>query len=772
MRIAFGRKSVERSRYGSAVTVVALALAGTIVASPVRGHDDPGVDKITDFAAVTEVWTDKDWSDGFLFLPKDAEICVIAIFQHPNHDRYSMKLTTKIGDQTVETVVPYFDVVEKCNDDVEMNGTEKYYDPQTMQWRLVGSPSNGITNVLQGSRHDECSLRAPWTINVQGYEHDDDAAEILKKIAKALKDASGLLPDEKWNLASKAGAALAEFIASLFSNRKIGEVTLDFPPTDDGPKTASGAHLTDVTAQVMQESRDGGAACQTATSTSTSTSTATPTATVPEPTDTATQTGGPSPTSPSPGTTPTATETVQATPTAANTATATPMSTGTVASTAAIGTGSRQAPAAPTVDDVLQCGADAAHPFAKRLVRAARAWQELEEAAALLPTVGTSPGEDTPDPAFVRQLLAKAIGNIGSIVATAEVEEAMGIVDPSVLAQAQALVNEGDGLRDLAVPTGDAPLLLQALGRYRAAAEMLLPLLHPECQTAPESRCQRAVARASATYAKAKLRFLTNCEIGKVKGKLDAGTDCQAEPKAAAKLAQAAAALRKALDKACGGADKTCGADAADEAPPALGFDATCPDLAPARCDEVLSDCGNVATCLACVDDAAADRVLTLAFGALVPTDPTSKTEKRLNKCQRAIGAAVETFFAAKSDALRKCWNARAKGKHANPCPSPGDGKAAGAIAQAAAKLEEAICKACGGADKVCGGADDFAPVTIGFATDCDDVRVPDGGRCAAPVETLPDLVACVECVAEFAVDCADAAQVPDFVTYPSECRP
>ena len=98
-----------------------------------------------------------------------------------------MKLTTKVGDQTVETVVPYFDVVEKCNDDVEMDGTEKYYDPQTMQWRLVGGPSNGITNVLQGARHDECSMRAPWTINVQGYEHSEDAAEILKKIAKALQ---------------------------------------------------------------------------------------------------------------------------------------------------------------------------------------------------------------------------------------------------------------------------------------------------------------------------------------------------------------------------------------------------------------------------------------------------------------------------------------------------------------------------------------------------------------------------------------------------------
>lgn len=765
MRTAIDRKSVGRGRCGWGLAVVVFALVDTLVAPPVLGHEDAGEVKITDFAAVTEVWTDQEYEDGFIF-SQDAELCVIAIFQHPNHDRYSMKITTKVGDQTVETVVPYFDVVEKCNDDVEMDGDEKYFDPQTMQWRLVGGPSNGITNVLQGSRHDECSLRAPWTINVQGYSHNDDAADILKKIAKALRDASGLLPDEKWNLASKAGAALAEFIASLFHNVKIGEVTLDFPPTDDGPKTASGAHLTGVTAQVMQESREAGAPCQTPSSTSTST----PTATVPEPTPTETQTA--EPTSPSPEATPTATDTVQATPTNAETPTATPMTTGTVVPTTGLSASSLAAPAPPAAEAVLHCGADAAHPFAKRLTRAARSWQELEEAAALLPMVGTTSGEDTPDPDFVRLVLAKAIGNIGSIVATAEVEEATGNVDAGVLAQAQALVAEGDDLRDQAVPTGDATLLLQALARYRAATEMLLPLLHPACQTVPETRCQRAIARASAAYAQAKLQILTNCEIRKVKGKLAAGTDCHAEPKTAMKLAQAAAGLRTALDKACGGADKTCGADAPGEAPSSLGFDATCPDLTPVRCDEVLTDCGNVATCLACVDEAAVDRLVALAFGALVPTDPKNKAEKRLNKCQRKIGAAAEAFFAAKSDALRRCWNARAKGKHANACPSPGDGKAAGAIAQAAAKLEEAICKACGGEDKTCGGDDDFAPAAIGFATDCDDVRVPDGTRCAAPVETLQDLVTCVECVAEFTADCADAAQVPDFVTYPSECRP
>lgn len=757
-------RSVARRSGGPARGATALALIGSLVAAPVRGHDDPGIDRITDFAAVTEVWTDQEWEDGFLVFERDAEICVIAIFQHPNHDRFSMKLTAKVGDQTVETTVPYFDVVEKCNDDVEMDGTEKYYDPQGMRWRLVGGAANGITNVLQGARHDECSLRAPWTVNVQAYEHSEDAAAILKRIAKALQDAASLVPDQKWNLASKAGAALAEFIASLFSNVKIGDVTLDFPPSDDGPKTASGAHLTDVSARIMQEPRDSGAACQTPSTTVTPPASAT----VPEPTPTPTETRPPSPASPSPEGS--ATHTGE--PTATPPATPHPTTTASGGPTAGAVAASLAAPNASTADAGLHCGADAAHPFAKRLVRAARSWHELEEAAALLPTVGTTPDEVISDPDFVRGLLAKAIGNIGSIVATAEVEEASGVVDPGVLAAAQDLVSDGDTLRDLAVPSGDAALLGQALGRYREATELLLPLLHPTCQTPPESRCQRAVARATAAHARATLRFLTRCELAKGQGRLAPTTDCQAEPKTAAQLAQAAAAFRTALDKACGGSDRTCGGDAPGEAPPALGFDATCPDLTPGGCGEALADCSDLAACLGCVDAAAADRVVTLAFDALLPTDPTDKAEKPLNKCQRAIGAAAQRYFAATSAALRRCWNARARGTHANPCPAPGDSQAESAIAAAAATFEDAICGACGGADEACGNDDDFSPAAIGFTTDCDDVRVPDGRRCAGPVDTLSDLVACLGCVTQFAAACAGAAPVPDFVSYPAECRP
>ena len=103
-------------------------------------------------------------------------------------------------------------------------------------------------------------------------------------------------------------------------------------------------------------------------------------------------------------------------------------------------------------------------------------------------------------------------------------------------------------------------------------------------------------------------------------------------------------------------------------------------------------------------------------------------------------------------------------------------------------KIEE-ICKACGGADKQCdqdvtgpngttvvgsGGSDDLTPAAIGFPASCYAVTVPGGGpSCIGDrsVDTLAELVECVDCVSEFKVDCIDAARVPSLAPYPPECN-
>ena len=146
-------------------------------------------------------------------------------------------------------------------------------------------------------------------------------------------------------------------------------------------------------------------------------------------------------------------------------------------------------------------------------------------------------------------------------------------------------------------------------------------------------------------------------------------------------------------------------------------------------------------------------------------------TASPLNSCQRAIGSAPTQFVESKSKALQKCWDARLKGLHSNSCPTPGDGIAAGRIQRAQVKAMGAICRRCGGSDLACDGAGDFTPAQIGFVGTCPSVTVPGGSSCGGPINSLQDLVACVDCVSEFKVDCADALTVPGFESYPTQCN-
>ncbi len=121
--------------------------------------------------------------------------------------------------------------------------------------------------------------------------------------------------------------------------------------------------------------------------------------------------------------------------------------------------------------------------------------------------------------------------------------------------------------------------------------------------------------------------------------------------------------------------------------------------------------------------------------------------------------------------------------------------KTAEKIAKAESKKIAKICKACGGADADCddlvvpvnlltstlggsggtGAAADFTPAAIGFPATCDVATVPHGGPvCDGPVTTLAELIFCVDCVAEFTVDCVDAARVPEPLggSYPGERVP
>ena len=283
-------------------------------------------------------------------------------------------------------------------------------------------------------------------------------------------------------------------------------------------------------------------------------------------------------------------------------------------------------------------------------------------------------------------------------------------------------------------------------------------------------KCRAALVNASTDLLHAEAKAEAKCAAQVVSGKLPGGTLCRAEAKTSAAIVKARAKLQTEVAKACGGKDKACGT-ADDLSLVALGWSGACPNVAGGSCTASVTDCGSLASCLACIDEAALDDAETMTVGAFVATDPKNKAEKALNKCQATIAGASSAFLVAQSTALAKCWDAVNAGNASGECPAA-DGKAADAIAKAKATKEAAICKACGGADKSCDGGDGFTPTAIGFAESCLDLTAPGAASCAGAIGTLADLVACIDCVNDFAGSCATRAGAAALTPYPATCHP
>jgi hypothetical protein len=278
----------------------------------------------------------------------------------------------------------------------------------------------------------------------------------------------------------------------------------------------------------------------------------------------------------------------------------------------------------------------------------------------------------------------------------------------------------------------------------------------------PTVKCRQAILRGAAKLADARLGALRKCEDAKRAGKLPVLPRCPDEPAVAAGLARQTTKLAGAIDKACGGADKRCGG-ADDVGLAAIAWPNVCPDLEGSGCAAPLASCADVSACVACLADAAVARGVDLAYAPLVVADP--KTQKAIVKCQKALTAAATGLADARLAANARCLAARLAGKHDQPCPFPGDGKAAPALAKARAKAEKAVCKACGGVDKACGGGDDLGRDVVGIASAC-----PGVGMCETHIDGLVDLVDCFACSAAARADCALAAAAPGIGPYPSAC--
>ena len=308
----------------------------------------------------------------------------------------------------------------------------------------------------------------------------------------------------------------------------------------------------------------------------------------------------------------------------------------------------------------------------------------------------------------------------------------------------------------LLVVTASAPL---AVGSPRSASAD--PLL-----------CKRALSSESAKYTRTVTTALQKCEDAKVIGTLPPATDCTTNSQVVAMQGRASQRLMRKIASRCGGDDRTCGT-ADDESLVSIGWGAigTCPGLKGGSCSNAISNCNDIATCLTCVGQSAAQQTVALDYGSF--NSGQFGTGSAANFCQRSLGKASTTFFMDRLKAVQKCWDARLLKKHNNACPDPGDGKATIHIAHADQSKQSRICRACGGADHQCGGGDDLTTSQVGFASQCSNVTSPsDNMSCSGAVADMSGAVTCVDCDATYLSDCVGAIGVSAFLPYPQECSP
>jgi hypothetical protein len=300
---------------------------------------------------------------------------------------------------------------------------------------------------------------------------------------------------------------------------------------------------------------------------------------------------------------------------------------------------------------------------------------------------------------------------------------------------------------------------------------MVCVSLAPRRAIADVTTCQRAIALASARYVQGRAKAFQRCDDAKLRGRLRPTTACTDDPSTAAVLSDLEVKLVSGIEQSCGGRDGICGT-ADDDPLGAIGWGTlTCPDFARAGCTRAIASCTDVAYCLECIADEAVGRTLALYYEAFDSAE--FRTDSVVNRCQRIIGSAAVKYLNARSKALQRCWDARLRGAHANPCPDPGDGRTTALLDKAEARKRKTICKACGGFDGLCNGADDLAVADIGSAASCPEVETFDGRSCDAHVTDVGDLADCIECVTDHAVDCADAAGVPALTSVlPIVCNP
>ena len=333
-------------------------------------------------------------------------------------------------------------------------------------------------------------------------------------------------------------------------------------------------------------------------------------------------------------------------------------------------------------------------------------------------------------------------------------------------------------------------------------------------------KCKRAVDKANGQYVAAIQKLIDKCKIGVITKGVPASLSACTIPAidagfAVGKVTAARTKAAATIAGACGGADKNCATTGDNDSLAsinwAIGSCMNFEGTVSPQCNNAISNCGNISPCQTCIADKALEQLEDgLLYDRFDSANfvPAAEPQKTRNKCQVTIAKATGKFVQAKTKILDKCWDAKhndptnAKGFGDNVrCPDTApDNKAVIAIQSAEQKKIAAICKACGAggdADKnsVCDTppglalADIIAPADLPF--DCPDVQVPPNGVHPAgencnliTVTDLQSYINCIDCVAEFKVDCmthagqGDANGIPGDgnggttgIDYPQQCN-
>jgi hypothetical protein len=300
-----------------------------------------------------------------------------------------------------------------------------------------------------------------------------------------------------------------------------------------------------------------------------------------------------------------------------------------------------------------------------------------------------------------------------------------------------------------------------------SAVMVLFPVQVAQADTVSALRCERTINKEFAKFIKTKSRILQKCKESSVKRSIPTSPVlCPLEDQDT-KINTAAAKMKAKSAASCGGANDICNAadtgENADEPLAEIGWDVgACPDMRAEGCTNTIADCNDIGICLECIGHEAVNQATELYYDLLTPAEFGTRSD--LNDCQVMIGKAAVKYLQTKSNLLQRCWDKVLNGKDGFSLP-PGcpatDAKALVKLAQAEHKKIDKICAACGAGgdadgDNLCdlpGSA--FSRAAIGFEPDCVSLTVPSNATsCAGPVTTLGDLIACVDCLTDFEVEC------------------